>query len=58
MLLKPLSQLAYIYLVSLYMPADCDPSAFFNTLGVMEGLFESQQCQVNILVDDGCGVFI
>ena len=31
------------------MPADCDPSAFFNTLGV---LLESQQCQVNILVGD------
>ena len=42
-----------LLLISLYMPAECQPSSFteyLNTLGELKGLLLSHQCDVNVLV--------
>ena len=42
-------------MISLYMPSECRHSYFteyLNTLGELEGLIETEKCDVNMLIGD------
>ena len=46
-----------ILMISLYMPSECRHSLYYfteylNTLGELEGLIETEKCDVNMLIGD------